>query len=156
MRTWLRPLGVYVASRVVVLVTVSVPMFVHPGSRLHEIIHSWDGSWYLDTAAGGYPNAVPVGANGKVLESHLGFFPLFPIAIRAVHAVGIPYTVAAVLIPFVAGGVAMALLWLLVSRIMDAEIADRSIVLMCFFPRSPAASLAYTQTVMRALSAGCL
>jgi hypothetical protein len=156
MKTWLRPLGVYVASRVVVWVTFSVAMFVHPGLRLHDIIHSWDGSWYLDTAVGGYPNAVPVGVNGKVLESHLGFFPLFPIGIRALHAVGIPYTAAALIISFVAGGVAMALLWLLVRRIMDAEIADRSIVLMCFFPGSLVASLAYTETMMLALSVGCL
>ena len=46
----------------------------------------WDGVWYVAVARDGYPNRILEGV-GNGAQSNLGFFPVFPLLMRAVQAV---------------------------------------------------------------------
>src|SRR5665647_1444525 len=64
----------------------------------------WDASWYREIAEGGYPDMLPTGSDGRVLQSAWAFFPLFPALARALMAVtGAPWQVVAPTLALVAG-----------------------------------------------------
>jgi hypothetical protein len=94
---------------------------------------------------------------GQAVQSNLAFFPLYPVAIRAVSIVtGLSALVSAVLVAFVGGLVAALLLWLLVRRICDQRVADRAVLLFCFFPGSVVLSMAYSESLMLPVAMLCL
>jgi hypothetical protein len=85
----------------------------------------WDGGYYTAIARDGYPAHVP-SIGGHAAQSVLGFFPLYPLVIRAVStASGLSINAAAILVANVAGGVAVWLLWLLVRDTFDDQTARR-------------------------------
>lgn len=56
----------------------------------------WDGSWYRAIAEDGYPDGLPRGEDGRVLQNAWAFFPLFPALARTVMSLtGGPWHVVA-------------------------------------------------------------
>jgi hypothetical protein len=152
----LRPIGVYLAARLVVFVALWSASRLVPSTGLATMVSAWDGGWYLATARDGYPTDLEI-VQGKAVQSTIAFFPLYPLCIRALHAVfGLSYQAAGLLVAGLAGIVAVVLLRVLLDRLWGSEAADRGVVLFCFFPGALALSLTYSEALMLALTIGCL
>ena len=150
-----RPIGTYLTSRVVVLSAMWMASRMAPPDSLSHALRFWDGGWYLQTASGGYPQALPM-VEGHVAQSTFAFFPVFPLCIRALHALGFSYQAAGLTVGGAAGAVTVVLLWHLLRRMWGEEAADRGVALFCFFPGAFVLSGIYAEPVMLALSTGCL
>lgn len=117
-----------------------------------ELASTWDGGWYLAIAGGGYPTSVPA-AGG----STLAFFPVYPLLVRAADT--LPFVTpigAGLLVGAVAGAGAAVVIWLLGRHLLGADVADRAVALLAFFPGSFVLSMVYAEGVMLLLTAGCL
>ena len=150
-----RPLALFVASRLVTLSAIGIAVVVK-GVVFSDVIHIWDGGWWMSTTLHGYPHAVPM-VDGHAGESTIAFFPLFPLLARGVmNVTGLPLLGSLLVVTTVFGGLTAVGLWYLTRRILDADTADRTVALFCFFPGSFIFSLVYAEPVMLALAVGCL
>ena len=146
-RATLRPIGLFLASRLVVafglLVCTNV---VH--RPVVQLLTSWDAKWYLLIARAGYSRALPPGT-GNASQSDLGFFPLLPSLIRVVHdATRLGYAASGIVLVFVAGlGATIALWWLLRDR-YGVRGADRGTALVVFWPGAFVLSYVYTEALL--------
>jgi len=107
----------------------------------------WDGYWYLHIVDHGYPASIarpaPFTAGG------VAFFPGFPALTRALMRVtGLPSAIAAAVVVFAAGLVAVVALALLVRQLYDERVALRAVALFCFFPGAYTLSLLYSEGLM--------
>ena len=140
----LRPILLYVASRAgMLLVAFATSSANHQG--LSKSLTSWDSSWYLSIAQGGYASHVPPGS-GNPAQSNLGFFPLIPLLTRATHEVtrfGIP--VAGLITTFLLGLAASVAVWWMLRDIFGQRGADRGTALVFFSPGALVLSLVYTE-----------
>lgn len=155
-----RPAGVFLASRVVVLLAMCTGSVMASAGGRHLTVkdqfHAWDGAFYLDIAKRGYPRHLPV-IGGHVLSSRAAFFPLLPLLIRVVKKVtGLSPLQAGVLLGLLFGLAACCLLWALTRRLFDAEAADRATALFAFFPASFVLGMPYAEGLMLVLAIGCL
>lgn len=150
------PAGIFVASRLATIGAAAVAADLSPTKGLGGVLNTtWDGGWYLDLAQHGYPAGVPEQA-GQAIQSTLGFFPLYPVAVRALHRMGIPFNLGGILVTAVAGFAACLVLWRLVDFLSGPTVADRAVALFCFFPGAMVLSLTYSEALMLALAIGCL
>jgi Gpi18-like mannosyltransferase len=148
----LRPLGVYAASRVVVLTTFAVAAHRH-GYSLVTALGRWDGEWYRWVARYGYFSQ-PHGAPKVNVRA---FFPLYPALVRGVSDVtGLSISVSAVVVSGLAGAAAACLLWLLALRTTDGPTALRAVALFAFFPGTFALSMAYAEPLFLVFAIACL
>jgi hypothetical protein len=143
-RASLRAVGIFLASRAVVVIGLLVAANVEHRSP-EGLLTSWDARWYLEIARSGYVHTIPPGT-GNAAQSDLGFFPMLPILIRLVHAVsGLGYARSAILLCLLVGiGAAVAVWWLLFDR-YGAAGADRGTALICFWPGAFVLSYVYTE-----------
>jgi len=162
---WLVPLGIYALSRVVVLVSVLPGAFRHftvkqepwpfepAGSGLLHVLGRWDAAWYLMIAHRGYPGS-------RLLRAHLSdvaFFPLHPMLLRGLTDVTrLPSLVAGELLVAGLGAVAALLVWRLADRLGGPVVAQRAVLLFCFFPGAFSLSFIYAEPLMIVGLAGCL
>jgi len=132
---FLAPLGLYAASRLVVLVA-SIPAAlggdpgkgpwpeIEGGSALDRVFAQWDGAWYLWVADRGYPTR----AEYRHHLSDVAFFPAFPALIRGVSSLtGLSTLHAAILVSFVLGAAATVLVWQLAVRLVGRSKANRAV-----------------------------
>lgn len=151
---------VYLASRVVTFASAWLASLV-TGRPLARVLSSWDGNWYIAATLFGYPRTAAEGSfvegTGARVESPIAFFPLYPLVTRALRWVLplSPYE-AAVLASLFFGGVAALLVWLIAAQVFDRRVADRTVVLFCFFPGAFVLSWVYAEALMLALAAACL
>ena len=122
-----------------------------------NVFTSWDGRWYLEIVRHGYPRSVPPDITFNQLEARAAFFPLFPTLVRFVDPV-IPGgdTIAALFVNLVLGAVVIWLVGLLARGWWGDRVAGRAMVLMSVFPASVVLTMAYSETILLALAAGCL
>jgi hypothetical protein len=148
--------GIYAASRAVVLVAMWLASRIHTALSFHDAFLSWDGTRYIGVVTDGYPRFLPLQADGRAAFSNLGFFPLFPLCIRAVRWLGFSPLAAGLIVVGLAGVAASVLLWVLLERLWGRDVAARGVALFCFFPGAVVLSLVYSEPLMLALSIGCL
>ncbi|HWB71032.1 MAG TPA: glycosyltransferase family 39 protein [Egibacteraceae bacterium] len=154
-RVLLRPLVLYAASRVLVLGSVALGALLHGDLGILDALGVWDGRWYTDVAAHGYPTVVPQGESD--VADAIAFFPLYPLLIRGLSTLtGLHELASAVALAAVFGTAAALALWALVERVADREAADRAVALFAFFPGSFVLSLAYAEGLMLTLAITCL
>ncbi len=117
----------------------------------------WDAHWYLDVAVHGYSVRGPL-AN---VQSNVAFFPLYPWAVRVVHALlpgsGEGSWLAAALL--VSNGAALAGLWLLfrlARQVADEETAGRTVLYALLFPTGFVLSAPYPESTFLLLSVASL
>ena len=146
------PIGVYIASRLIVIATFAVAAG-SSGYSLRTALHRWDGEWYTWVARYGY-FAHPHGAPRVDVRA---FFPLYPAVVHGLSSVsGLSIAVSAVVVSGVAGVVAAWLLWVLALRVTDSQTALRAVALFAFFPGSFALSMAYAEPLFLAFAIGCV
>ena len=121
-----------------------------------DVWGKYDTSWYLAIALGGYAP----GAAGA--QSSLAFFPLFPLLVRAGHAllpaawrgqVGAYLVALAVANTAALAGLALVRAWALAVT-GDAAVARRLVVLTLLFPGAFFLSCAYSESLFLVLTAG--
>ncbi|HET6213381.1 MAG TPA: hypothetical protein VFE14_10980 [Micromonosporaceae bacterium] len=148
-------LATFAASRVVQLAIV-VWQLPEGGRGLRGTLLAWDAGWFLRVATEGYPHDYTLDANGAVVGNGLAFFPVFPMLIRGVAALGVSPPTAAIAVAWVAGAVAAVLVYLLGTSLYDRHAGFALLVLFSTQPVSVVLSLAYSEGVFVALVAGML
>lgn len=149
------PLIAWFTSRAVVMCAIAVGNHLRrDGSHVADALHLWDGNWYLDAAAGyKYPD-VSAPDLGQI---NIAFFPVFPWLIRVVQTItGWTPLAAGIVVTAVFGALSIVAIWLLVNRISGRDLADRSAMLIAFFPGTIALTLVYSEGVMLTAVALCL
>jgi hypothetical protein len=117
----------------------------------------WDGQWYQTIAQHGYPDLLPVDGAGHVQQNPWAFYPLFPLASRAVMAVtGLDFPVVGSTIALLCGFGAAVLMGLLLRDRIGDRAALAVVVLWASFPASVALQLAYTESLAVLLLVGYL
>jgi hypothetical protein len=163
----LRPLAIFLASRVLVLATVAVvavvgradpgagPWPVLPGPRLAFVraLGRWDAAWYVAIAHHGYRVEMsPPGGNASD-----AFFPSFPMLVRGLSTpLHVSPLIVAILVSTVIGAGAAVAVWLLARRLCGPGVADRAVALFCLFPGAFVLSMAYAEGLLILASAMCL
>lgn len=127
------------------------------------VARMWDASWYEQIYASGYPDTLPVGADGAVQQNVWAFFPLFPALVRALDAVtGLGWDVLAPTVALVCGAGAALVIHRLVATAGAAAVARRpglplaTVLLVSVFPSSPVLQVAYTESLALLLVAAAL
>jgi hypothetical protein len=147
-----RAVGVYVLSRVALVLAVFVGVAEAPGRSIVALLSSWDGQHYLSIAAFGYPAHVDVRG-----YSVTGFFPGYPLLVRIVgSAANVSPLAAGVATSLAAGAFLVALVTCLAARIWDVDVAERAAVMVAIFPGSFVLGLPYPEGTALALATGAL
>jgi hypothetical protein len=108
----------------------------------------WDGRWYSAIATHGY-NPVPHALHH---QSPWPFFPLFPVAMRGVAAVGLSVPVAGVVLNHVAFFVALVGVHRLAQNHAQPRTANLAVWLVAFGPLSFVFSMLYPSAIFLAAS----
>ncbi|MBC7290263.1 MAG: hypothetical protein H5T83_02855, partial [Actinotalea sp.] len=175
---WLQVLAVAVLARgvsAVVLLTVAryqaaTPWAGAAPSYPEYVGLFWDASWYREIAEAGYPAALPRDPDGDVLQNAWAFFPLFPLLVRPLLALGLPWSVAAPTSATVLGVLALLVVHRLVAAVLHlrygrspAGVPDRwawlplvTVAVLATHPASPVLQAAYTESLALLLVAGIL
>lgn len=117
----------------------------------------WDGEWYERIARTGYPHDLPVDAAGQVQQNPWAFYPLFPLACRALMALtGLPFEAVGSTLALVLGGAAAVVMARMLAERVGKANALLVVLLYAVFPASPALQLAYTESLAMLLLCGYL
>lgn len=147
MRGWTRGAGIFLASRIGVLLVV-VALAYNDHTSVGRLLASWDSKWYLLAAAHGYPAHIPTG-HGNAAQSTLGFFPLLPALIRGVAVVTrLPVEGSGLVVTAMAGLAASVACWHLLRDLTDADGADRGTALVVFSPAAFVLSMVYGEGLL--------
>jgi hypothetical protein len=149
---WRPVLGWWALSRSVTMVAFIVCYELGPRGRLGgsffhgplALFGAWDGIWYRRVAEHGYV-LVP----GQ--QSDPAFFPLYPILVSGLHAVGLSYIVAGLVIANVALAVAAVAFYELGTRVVGPELGRRGAIFLVIAPMSFVFSMAYPESLALAL-----
>jgi hypothetical protein len=158
---YLRAVSIYLCSRLVVLLALDVGgIYVTPwkggtwqtGPHWYEHLLRWDSQWYAGIAENGYHyNGVPTGDLQPVV-----FYPLYPLLSRLVAAItGISPAVALLVVANTAAVLAVLLLFRLVRRHRDDDVAFVAVAVLSFYPGSLFLSAGYTEALALFLMLCC-
>lgn len=150
-------LVVYLATRALLIVVAVINQHPPQWPVLNEFAN-WDGFWYRSVANVGYPDFV------SHWQTNLGFFPLYPLAMKGFSYLflWVPYgavgaiTVAGILLSMIGGFVTTVLVQRMATEWWDAETARRAVLLFCLFPGSVVFSMVYAEGLAIPLAAGCI
>jgi hypothetical protein len=159
----LAALLVHLAFRVATLAAVLAAAAVHHaapgglGARVGAALGKSDGVWYLGIAHHGYGPPPPIGPDGAYTHlTSLAFFPLYPLLVRAVALLGVPYLGAALVVTAVAGAVAAVCLAEWARPIAGERGAVLLVAVWAVLPSSVVLDMAYSEALFLAAAAGCL
>ena len=126
-----------------------------------DLLPLWDTEWYERIARHGYPVPLPGDPETGVLTySEWAFYPLFPMILRALMALGVPFLAAGVLLNLVLGAASTVLIWATLRHGVHAEprperdrLALLAAVLWCFYPATTVMLKPYTEALAMVLIA---
>ena len=126
-----------------------------------DLLPLWDTEWYERIARHGYPVPLPGDPETGVLTySEWAFYPLFPMILRALMALGVPFLAAGVLLNLVLGAASTVLIWATLRHGVHAEprperdrLALLAAVLWCFYPATTVMLKPYTEALATVLIA---
>jgi len=130
-----------------------------PGTAL-DAFGRWDAHWYLDLAARGYELRGPLSS----VQSNVAFFPLYPWAVGAVHALlpsawrdeGSLY-LCVIAVSNAAALLGLWLLWRLAREVTgEDDVASRTVLYAILFPTGFILSAPYPEALFLLLSVGVL
>ncbi|MFI5931334.1 hypothetical protein [Actinoplanes sp. NPDC051494] len=149
--------GILVLTRVVqILLLVGLDRAIPDPAGLRSNLLIWDGGWFQRVAAG-YPQGYTYAQNGALEGNELAFFPLYPMLIRALSAIGFDPGSAALAVSWLASLGAAVALHLLGTSLFKSRRAGWALVgICCGAPMSVVLSMAYSESLFLALVAGML
>ena len=168
--TWAVLLGFYLLTRLVVAVVIQGAAVccqnpagvatLDPGYL--DMIGIWDGTWYHRIANTGYPSTLPYDpVTDTVTFSAWAFYPLFPMVLKLLGGLGVPFLLAASVVNVAAGAASVLLVWRLLSaRAGDCVLYQRmallATMLWCLYPATTVLQIAYSEALGMALLAAFL
>ncbi|MFI5888873.1 mannosyltransferase family protein [Actinoplanes sp. NPDC051513] len=126
----------------------------HDGESLRGRLLVWDGGWFLRVAVNGYPHGYTYDASGHLEGNELAFFPLYPMLIRGVSALGLSPETAAIGVSWIASIGAAIALHLLGTTLYHRRAGWALVAICCSAPVSVVLSMAYSEALFLALVAG--
>jgi hypothetical protein len=146
-------LAIYLATRLGQLAFIA---WLAPagGPSIRNRLLAWDGDWFVRVAVEGYPHTYSYDSSGQMVGNGLAFFPLYPLLIRGLHALGLDAGTAAITISWLAGAAAAILIYLLGSALRSRRVGYALVVLFCAQPMSVVLSMAYSEALFSALVIG--
>jgi hypothetical protein len=147
-----KPVGVLILARLF----MGGALYVYQHVTHRFVINNWDGGWYVYAAQHGWPHKVLSGL-GDAGQDTLAFFPGFPVVIRVVHFI-LPVTwIRAGEVAAFLAQVAMVIgLWVLTREVWEEQVADRSVILLCFFPAAFIFPIMYSEPMLIAAGCACI
>ena len=129
-----------------------------PGVGLYfQFATLWDGQWYERIATEGYPDDLPVGADGEVRQNPWAFYPTFPLLARGLMALtGWPFAVAGPVVATLLGYAAALVVAGLLRERVGAAGALAGVALLGAYPSSPTFQVAYTESLALLVLAAAL
>ncbi|WP_293354093.1 MULTISPECIES: mannosyltransferase family protein [unclassified Microcoleus] len=115
-----------------------------------ELFSHWDGGWYTKIATLGYSYA----DDGE--QHSVAFYPLFPLLIRGLMALGMRSDVAGVLINSFAFLGALVLIYFWVEQRYDTGVAKWTTAMLAWCPFSLFCTVMYTEGLFLFLTASAL
>lgn len=120
-----------------------------------DVTRAWDGHWYQTIATQGYPDHVPRDEHGTPQQNPLAFYPLYPMAVRALMAVtGGSFSVVGSLLALAVGAVAAVLMAQLLRPRIGAYASWWAVMVLMASPPSPVFQMTYTESTALALVLG--
>ncbi len=113
---------------------------------LRPFVH-WDALWWLSVAEVGYVADPQLKA-----EQNIVFYPLFPLCIRAVHLLGVPMVLAALLVVNGLMLLVTCLLYRLVVRRSGVAAARWTLAFWLTFPAAVFGAVPYSEALLALLS----
>jgi hypothetical protein len=147
-RPWLFPLAVYAAVWPLILLA----WYGSDAVLGHHHRWTWfflfkDSGTYLVIAEHGYTGDPAKGA----------FFPLLPLLLRFTsYLTGGDYLIAGLIVCIACGAASALGVWALGVRVCDRWVADRAVLLYCFFPGAMTLGTLYSEPLAVALAAATL
>ena len=130
------------------IVTRTHPRQAGVAARVHQGLLGWDAGFYQGIARHGY---------AALGQQALRFYPLFPVAGRALGSLGLGDGTALLVIANVASLVGTALLYVLARRETgDARLAMRAAWLLCLAPPAFTFVMGYAEGLLLVCTTGCL
>lgn len=132
-------------------------IFSGENPRYFDVAALWDGQWYERIANGGYPDEVPIGADGQARQNEWAFYPLFPYLSRAVMLLtGWPFAVAGTVLATALGYAAALVIAGMLREKVGSGAALGAVALLAGFPAAPVLQVAYTESLALLLLGGFL
>jgi hypothetical protein len=128
------------------------------GPSLRNRLTTWDGGFYLEIAAHGYPHGFSYDPSGKLTGNTLAFFPLYPMLVRAVHWITrLDVPMAGIVTANLALIAALIVVLLLLCRLYGRRTSIVAVVLLAGAqPMSLVFLMSYSESLFLALAAGML
>jgi hypothetical protein len=140
----LRPIAIYLASRVVTYAALGIATAISHKSLWGEI-DMWDSRWFIRAASHGWPSHLPL-FHGHIAANTTAFFPLFPLSFRWLATItGTSLLTAGAIVSGVTGMTAMIAVWALVRHYAGSRGADRATLLLALFPGAFVFSMVYSE-----------
>ncbi|MCQ4081575.1 hypothetical protein NGB36_13410 [Streptomyces sp. RB6PN25] len=128
-----------------------------PSGWLYSVLTPWDNQWYVQIAEQGYPHTFAYDGSGLLAGNNLAFFPLYPLLIRAVHAVtGLDAATASIAVAWLASAAAAVVVHRLGVQLFGPRTALVLLVLVFTQPMAITLWIGYSESLFLALAAGCL
>jgi Gpi18-like mannosyltransferase len=154
---FLYPAAMWLTSRMLIWIAMLLiaPLLSAPSGGIAAtfgwgVFDAWDSGHYGAIATSGYEYA----DDGK--GHNLAFFPLFPLIIRGVMAVGLPFQMAGTLINNVAFLIALYCLYFWVKQQHGKDSARWATAVLAWCPLSMFAAVIYTEGLYLLLSTAAL
>ena len=149
--------GILALTRAVQLIMLLwLDASAHDSTGLRGRLLVWDGGWFLRVATAGYPTGYSYTPDGHLDANGLAFFPLYPMLIRGVAALGIDPGTAAIAVSWIASVGAAIALHLLGTTLYNRRVGWALVAICCSAPVSVVLSMAYSEGLFIALVAGML
>lgn len=155
------PVLVYLAGHLA-LVAATLAIVAHsvPGHRALSpgaALTRWDGVPYLQIAHQGYETHLMFLPNGRPQTMRIAFFPLYPMLMRAGHAVtGLPDEYVGLAVSFAAALVAAVGMYRLFRPYLGHRTTLVAVALWGVLPYAFLESMVYTESLFTALAVWCM
>jgi hypothetical protein len=153
---WARVSLIYAAARFVstiIILAIAANQGPNPWTGAHpayaDFATIWDGHWYFIVAVTGYPDQLPMTADGHVGENAWAFMPVYPFLVRGLMIVTtLSWPIVSVAVSVIAGLGAALVFFRLMTRVLgDSQTAMFSVVLFCVAPVSALFQLSYAESL---------
>ena len=153
----LTAVGIFALTRIAQLLMLAwLGHAAADGDSLRSRLLVWDGGWFLRVAVNGYPHGYTYGLGHQLEGNELAFFPLYPMLIRGVAALGVSPQTAAIGVSWLASIGAAIALHLLGATLYGKRTGWALVAICCSAPVSVVLSMAYSEALFLALVAGML
>jgi hypothetical protein len=153
----LAALGIFALTRAGQLLMLAwLGHVANDGVGLRGRLLVWDAGWFLRVATDGYPRSYTYDLAGRLQGNELAFFPVYPMLIRGVAALGVTPQNAAIAVSWLASIAVAVALHLLGTTLYGRRAGWSLVAICCSAPVSVVFSMAYSEGVFLALVAGML